>query len=453
MKFSLERVGATKALLSEHVNSDEVKSELDRFLSMTVIGLGQGGGRIAAEMSRFGMPTYILNSSKTDMDEHNKLIPDSRRILTKSKQYDEIEGTSKNAALGFQIAKENQDEYKKVALNEDVQNADFVWVSVSLGGGTGNGALKVALAFLSKVRSNRSLPNGKIPLGVICSIPSKDERGSNFRKNALAGISELQKLITEGKIGSVLVIDNEKMYDYYSKSPLRTYGGTEIDAKSYSNMLVSTLIVETGTIPLLKGRSVLDKAELLDTYSTPGWLYLSKYEKDFTSQDLDTNAEGIIKDLFTKNDVLAQGNIENVKTGAVAVVYPENKNISPKLVDDVFRFTSDLLKTPIHLSISGNSKVENVTLYGIYVTVAPPKRISELKTEYEEMLEMEKRQEEKEKQLVASLELDGFNDFLNDNSLQKRKNTNLDDLDLDFNEPTEEKAELATLDSLDDIEF
>ncbi|MEH6945416.1 cell division protein FtsZ, partial [Bacillus sp. JJ722] len=211
MKFSLERVGATKALLSEHVNSDEVKTELDRFLSMTVIGLGQGGGRIAAELSRFGMPTYILNSSKTDMDEHNKLIPDSRRILTKSKQYNEIEGTSKNAALGFQIAKENQDEYKKVALNEDVQNADFVWVSVSLGGGTGNGALKVALAFLSKVRSNRSLPNGKIPLGIICSIPSKDERGSTFRKNALAGISELQKLITEGKIGSVLVIDNEKM--------------------------------------------------------------------------------------------------------------------------------------------------------------------------------------------------------------------------------------------------
>ena len=449
--LNLDKLGATYSILAGHVRSKEVTKELDRFPTMTCIGLGQGGGRIAAEFSRFGFPTYLVNSSKSDMEEHSYLIPEERRILTKSESFPELEGTDKNAQLGFEIAKENMDAYKKLAVTEDVQNADFVWVCVSLGGGTGNGALKVALSYLSRVRKRKALPNGKIPLGVICSLPAKDERGSSFRRNTLAGVSVLQQMINDNQIGSVLVIDNEKMNNYYAESPLVTYAGTEIDAKSYSNMVVASLSAEVAALPLLQGRSVFDKTEYLGTISTAGWLSVAKLE-DIQDND---NLEKLIEDLYTKNEVLAENNVKNAITGVIGVTYPGNKNISPKIADDVFKYASNLLNTKVHLSITANSATKNLTLYGLAVTSTPPLRISELQEELKEWEKIEKEQEEQKKRASESLGLDQFDNFFSNTSIKKRDNAlSFDDLfDDDVINSKKQVAATVSEDDLDDIDF
>ncbi|MCU1808351.1 cell division protein FtsZ [Cytobacillus firmus] len=441
-----EKLGAIKALLSPHLLSDELKSEMDRYPSQAIIGLGQGGGRIAAELSRFGYPSFLLNSSKSDMEEHKNLIPETHRIVTSSKDFPELEGTDKNAQLGFEIAKENADLYKKVALDDAVQDSEFVWVCVSLGGGTGNGALKVALAYLSKVRENRALPGGKIPLGVICSLPSSDERGSAFRRNALAGISVIQQLMNENKMGAAVVIDNEKMKDYYANSPLKTYGGLEIDAKSYSNMVIASALAEISSLPLLDGRSVFDKTELLTTLSTPGWLSISKH-KELRN---DENIESVIGNLFNNNEVLATYKVQNAVAGAVAVLYPSSKNISPKIADDVFRYTSDLLDTKVNLSISKNSKLENLTLYGLAVYPSPSVRIQQLREELSQWEQLEKEQEEAKKQASSALGLDEFDDFFSSgNTSVRRKKMTLDDLAFEDNENKPKKAKVADLNDID----
>lgn len=441
-----EKLGAIKALLSPHLLSDELKSEMGRFPSQALVGLGQGGGRIAAELSRFGFPTFLLNSSKSDMEEHKHLIPEARRIVTSSKDFPELEGTDKNAQLGFEIAKENADLYKKVALDDAMQDSEFVWVCVSLGGGTGNGALKVALAYLSKVRENRALPGGKIPLGVICSLPSSDEKGSAFRKNALAGISVIQQLMNENKMGTAIVIDNEKMKDYYANNPLKTYGGTEIDAKSYSNMVIASTLAEISSLPLLDGRSVFDKTELLTTLSTPGWLSISK-NRELKSDD---NIESVIKNLFNNNEVLASYTVQNAVAGAVAVLYPSTKNVSPKIADDVYMYTSDLLNTKVNLSISKNTKLDNLTLYGLAVYPTPSIRIQQLREELSQWEQIEKEQEEAKKQAASALGLDEFEDFFSaGTSSVKRKKLTLDDLSFDESDEKPKKAKVADLDEID----
>ena len=111
-----ENLGAIKAILSPHLLNRELETEMKRFPAQAIVGLGQGGGRIAAELSRFGFPTFLLNSSKSDMDEHKHLIPEERRIVTSSKDYPELEGTDKNAQLGFEIAKENAQLYNQVEI-------------------------------------------------------------------------------------------------------------------------------------------------------------------------------------------------------------------------------------------------------------------------------------------------------------------------------------------------
>ncbi|MEG6533228.1 MULTISPECIES: cell division protein FtsZ [Bacillati] len=441
-----ENLGAIKALLSDHLYSQEIKNEISRFPSQAIIGLGQGGGRIAAEFARFGFPTYLLNSSKSDMEEHKNLIPESRRILTKSTKYPELEGTDKNAQLGFAIANENKNLYAKVATDDAIQDAEFVWVCVSLGGGTGNGALKIALTYLSKVRAARALPGGKIPLGVICSLPSKDERGSSFRKNALAGINLIQQLMNDNRIGAALVIDNEKMNDYYAKNPLKTYGGTEIDAKSYSNMVVASSLIEICSLPLLDGRAVFDKTELLTTLSTPGWLSISKYEVDD-----DDDIETVIKNLFNDNEVLANYKLDNTVTGAIGILYPTSKNISPKIADDVYAYTSKLLDAKVNLAISKNSRVKKLTLYGLAIYIEPSSRINELMEELKEWERIEKEQEEAKK-LVAT-GLDDFDDFFsNSDALSNtRQKVNLTDLIDNFEEEKVKprKFRAADLEDLD----
>ncbi|RHW35969.1 cell division protein FtsZ [Neobacillus notoginsengisoli] len=443
-----EKLGAIKALLSPHLLSDELKTEMGRFPTQSIIGLGQGGGRIAAELSRFGFPTFLLNSSKSDMDEHKHLIPNDRRIVTSSTEYPELEGTDKNAQLGYAIAKENLDKYKRVALDDAIQEAEFVWVTVSLGGGTGNGALKIALSLLSRVRENRALPGGKIPLGVICSLPSTDEKGSAFRRNALAGISLLQQLMNENKIGTTIVIDNEKMKDYYANNPLKTYGGTEIDAKSYSNMVIASSLAEISSLPLMDGRSVFDKTELLTTLSTPGWLSLSKH-KELHNDD---NLESVIKNLFENNEVLATNKVQNAVAGAVAVLYPSTKNISPKIADDVYSYTADLLHTKVNLAISKNSKLDSLTLYGLAVYPTPSIRIQQLREELDYWEKLEKEQEEAKKQAASSLGLDEFDDFFTSGTpTLKRKKVSLDDLSFDLED--EAKPRKAKVADLDDIDF
>lgn len=441
-----EELGALRIMLSDHVFSKEVNAEINRFPSQTIIGLGQGGGRIAAEFSRFGFPTYLLNSSKSDMDEHKRLIPDNRRIVTKSEEFPELEGTDKNAQLGYQIAVENKEIYKNVALNDDVQNAEFVWVTVSLGGGTGNGALKVALTYLSQVRKAKALPGGKIPLGVICSVPSSEERGSSFRKNALAGIALIQQFMNEGKIGNALVIDNEKIKYYYADSPLKTYSGYEIDAKSYSNMVVATILAEISTIPLLEGRAVFDKTELLTTLSTPGWLSISK----INDIDVDDNLEDKIQNLYKNNEVLADYELEHVITGALAVLHPTAKNISPKIADDLYKYTSDLLNTKVNLAISRNSKLSNLTLYGLSVLPTPSVRVSQLQEEKLQWEQIEKEQEESKKQVSATFGFNEFDDFFTTSSKASRTKVTLDDLDDDFGgEETTKKVSAAELEDID----
>ncbi|KYD21391.1 FtsZ/tubulin family protein [Caldibacillus debilis] len=447
-------LGALRALMSKHLFSDEVKNEMDRFLSQTIIGLGQGGGRIASELARLGFPTFLINSSKSDMEEFKNLIPAERRLLTRSKKYAELEGTDKNAQLGYEIAVENKEIYKKVAMDNAVRNAEFVWVCVSLGGGTGNGALKVALTYLSAVRQEKILPTGKIPLGVICSLPSKDEKGSSFRKNALAGINLLKKFQDENKIGSVLVIDNEKMKNYYEEDPLRTYGGRIIDAKSYSNMVVASTIAEISSIPLLEGRVVLDKTELLSTLSTPGWLSVSKYEVEQND-----NINSVIKRLFSENEVLANYKTESAISGAVAVLYPVTKNMDPKIADDVYAYASNLLDTQVNLSVSINSKIQKLTLYGLAVYLSPSLRIKELYEELKEWEEIEKSQRELKK--ATLMELNEFDDFFQlRNETPSRTTVNLDDLDVSFGEnasdsiPAEPsgRTTIRPVD-LDDIDF
>lgn len=419
--FDEKKLGALKKYLSAHVLSKEVENEIHRLQKHAIIGLGQGGGRIAAELSRFDFPTFLFNSSKSDLDEHKGLIPDDRRIFTPNNKHANVEGTAKDARLGYEIAVSNNKLYQNVAINPEVANADFVWLTVSLGGGTGNGALKVAIeTFSFVIKKVKPLLNGKVPLGIICSLPSTSEKGSAFRQNALAGLKMIQSAIAESKIGSVLVIDNEKINKYYETVEDQNLR-TNIDAKTYSNIFTASTLLDVFVIPLLPGRSVMDKAELLDILSTPGYLNITRFNDEVEKAN-NVNYEYVVKQLFEQNEILASydtSKLNNAIIGGTSIIYPKERKVSPRIADEVFEKASELLNTKIHNSVSEISNIKNLTIYGIAVLPHPPVREAQLIEELDQWREIERQQEEARKQAAAANNLSEFNDFFKlDNETQ-----------------------------------
>lgn len=430
--FQGMKLGHLSSLLSDYMYDKVIAEEFDRYPKQAIVSLGQGGGRIGAELSRFGHPTFLFNSSVSDMNEHKALIPDERRIVTKSSTYIGLEGTDKDARLGFEIANENKDLYKDVALSKEVREAEFVWVTVSLGGGTGNGALKVVLNYLSQVRAHNALPGGKIPLGVICSLPSTSEKGSAFRKNAIAGLAVIQEFIDQNKMGIAIVIDNEKMANYYTNTDLsiklRKGKEQEVDARSFTNLTIASTLAEIGVLPLLNGRSVYDKTELLATWSTPGWGTVSKRNIQISGENIsDTiDYESEVKALFKENEVLAEYQFERAISGAIAIIYPSNKRLSPRIADQIFDITSDILDTKVNLSISTSDNVrDQLLLLGIAVVDSPPTRVGTLREELVKWDKIEKEAEESRKSKNNNDLFDGFDDFFTAEAPKRKNNGDL----------------------------
>lgn len=394
MTFEItQQTGISRRIMEKHLRSKEVLDKKDQFVKFAFLGLGQGGGRIASEFARFGFPTFLFNTSSSDMEEHADIIPQENRILTTSTETNHhFEGTDKNADLGYTIASEeaNQMKYATVVMKPEVMNADFVWVTVSLGGGTGNGALPVVIDMLRKARHHKRFTSDKVPFGVICSLPAKDEVGSKIRDNALKGIEELQSLIAEEEIGSVIVIDNEKLNHYYDQDALqKKSNGDYIDAKSYTNIMVSLALLETAAIPLLKGRVVLDMAEYIGTISTPGWLSLSKAKVADGSI-----LEPVIKNMFEENEILADTSGEAIINAAAAILVPASQSIPTNVQDKALQYASINYKAR-NKAIVKVSNLDDTLLYGMSVSVAPPTRVEELKTEFEEFKAQEQADLEK----------------------------------------------------------
>lgn len=432
-----KRTGLTRRIMEEHLMSPEVVDNTKDFIKFSFIGLGQGGGRIASEFARFGFPTYLFNTSTRDMEDHYDVIPRENCILTKTTESNFVhDGTDKNADIGFAIANEmaNKRKFAEVLTKPEVANSDFVWVTVSLGGGTGNGSLPVVLDLLKKVREHKKTSADRALFGVICSIPATFEGGSKVRENALKGIVYLQELIDKKEIGSVIVIDNEKLKYYYDEEGMkRQADGDYVDYYTYSNIKVALAVIESAAIPLFKGRVVFDMAEYVGTISTPGWLSISK-----SKQTGDSILTPVIKQMFEENELLADSNHNGVINAAAAILLPSSKSIPTSVQDKAMEFAS-LNYSVRNRGIVKVQQLKSILLYGLSVSLAQPVRIKELEGELTALKEIE---EEKANSSIEHNTLT-FNASFNPNSTFKPKssgNISLDDLLSDDNSKSEDKS-------------
>ena len=168
---------------------------------ITVVGVGGGGNNAVSYMYKLGLKDVDFVVCNTDTQAlQNSSVPVKLQIgpiLTKGL------GAGTDYTVGRQAAEESLEEIGKL-FEGDTQ---MVFVTCGMGGGTGTGAAPLV--------AKTAKEQGKLTVGVV-TVPFRDE-GKESLYRAVEGIKELSK-----HVDSLLVIDNQKLYQLYGKMNIFT---------------------------------------------------------------------------------------------------------------------------------------------------------------------------------------------------------------------------------------
>lgn len=194
---------------------------------ITVIGVGGGGTNAVSYMYPMGFKDVNFIVCNTDV-ESLKRSPVPNKLQIGPGATGGL-GTGMDHVLGKKAAEESVEEIEKV-LDCD---SEMVFITCGEGGGTGTGASPI-IAKLAKEK-------GLLTVGVV-TIPFRDE-GKESLYRAVEGIKELAKYVD-----SLLVIDNQKLYDLYGMMTFRKGFAKANEVLATAVKSISEVITTTGEI-------------------------------------------------------------------------------------------------------------------------------------------------------------------------------------------------------------
>ncbi len=181
----------------------------DRSLDIAVVGLGQGGGNLAAQFAQFGYRAIALNTALTDLSalgdgsNRSRLAPEQRLYIG----IDGYDGAGGDLNYGRECIRENAARIRQVVA-EHATDADLVLITAGLGGGTGSSASELV----------QILDDLNLPLVVLATLPTEHESGM-AKVNAMRGANALVQM--EGL--SWIFVDNSQLAGVHSDVPMDRY--------------------------------------------------------------------------------------------------------------------------------------------------------------------------------------------------------------------------------------
>jgi cell division protein FtsZ len=179
--------------LSRHITSPQ--KDVDKFVNIKVIGIGGGGNNAIREMNLQGMSNLDLIAINTDLQALS-LSQAGQRIQI-GKSLTNGLGTGGNPELGKKAAEEDKEKISKA-----MENADIIFITSGMGGGTGSG--------VSSVVAKIAKQHGILSIGVVTK-PFTFE-GKKRKLQAEAGIEELKN-----EVDALITISNDRLLKIISK--------------------------------------------------------------------------------------------------------------------------------------------------------------------------------------------------------------------------------------------
>lgn len=169
--------------------SKQVKSDVESFARIRVVGVGGSGGNAVNHMVTSKVDGVDFIAVNTDAQDLHK--SKAKKKIHVGKTLTRGLGTGMNSDVGKQAAEETREE-----IQDSIKSSDMVFITCGMGGGTGTGAAPVVAKIAREL--------GALTVGVV-TRPFGFE-GAQRSRLAEAGIAELRKAVD-----AVIIIPNDKL--------------------------------------------------------------------------------------------------------------------------------------------------------------------------------------------------------------------------------------------------
>lgn len=205
----------------------QVKSEVESFARIRVIGVGGSGGNAVNHMVASSLDGVDFIAVNTDAQDLHK--SKAKKKIHIGKTLTRGLGTGMNPELGKQAAEETREE-----IQEAVKGSDMVFITGGMGGGTGTGAAPVVAKLAREL--------GALTVGVV-TRPFAFE-GQQRMRLAEQGLSELRKAVD-----ALIIIPNDKLLSIVSRETgIKNAFAMCDDILKQAVEGISDLITQTGII-------------------------------------------------------------------------------------------------------------------------------------------------------------------------------------------------------------
>ncbi|MEK5586675.1 cell division GTPase [Paenibacillus sp. FSL P2-0536] len=352
------------------------------------VGLGQGGGKMVDAIASIKSPKnneqvypcIVANSNLGDMN-NLKNVPTQYKFSFK--QYER--GVGKDPELGKRAFLDNAAEFFDLILNV-MGDRDVIFVMVSMGGGTGTGAINELVDAISTYM-------GK-PVVAVTSLPRPNEIESLNAYNAMTELVPKLDRIEEDAEGrrfrmleSLIILDNEKIFTEHHSEP----EVQNLTWDYYSNYKLAGLLHEWSVLTSLGSDYTLDAADLLNHILLGGGvLTFTKRKIDLDSIKNKEDLLNAIVSTYKGKNVLANGfnYKDDMRSMGLVVVMPKDRE------SEINSDTLELIRTKMrdelpNVNFYPGSATYGSKRYAIVYTMANmgglPERAKNLREEAEEL--------------------------------------------------------------------
>ena len=210
-------------------NSSLLGLEMDQIAKIKVIGVGGGGCNAVNRMIESGIQGVEFIVANTDLQVLNNSKAEIKIQI--GKQLTEGLGAGANPEVGRQAALESKGE-----LEDVLEDADMVFVTCGMGGGTGTGATPIVAEIAKET--------GALVVGIVTKPFSFE--GKRRMEQAMIGLEELKR-----HVDTLIVIPNDKLKDVIDRTTPMLEAFREVDIILFRGVqAISDLIAVPGLVNL-----------------------------------------------------------------------------------------------------------------------------------------------------------------------------------------------------------
>ena len=187
----------------QELEKNEIKDVCDVAFNFAFVGAGQGGSRMAEAFHQLGYRKLAaINTAQQDL---NAIMLDNKLCIGEG-------GAGKDLSLAAKCFEEKRDDVNDFLRYSFGESFDKIFICAGAGGGSGAGTVTplVDVAF----ELSNAVDSFSKKVGVILALPKKSE-GTKVASNARETLNKIWKLVEEGKVSPLIILDNEKIGKLY----------------------------------------------------------------------------------------------------------------------------------------------------------------------------------------------------------------------------------------------